>query len=142
MVKLYHLLELQVYLHIVNPLIYRGVVIFEKSQKKGVRFSCKNGSQFMQWGWGFCRKIFWIKSHPGVAYKSSFYKNAHNIAFQSSRNEEITLPHEFIFVFVWYFLGGDVVEQSCQKQGGQKRIKGGMAIQGGLSIEVRVQTYT
>ena len=23
----------------------------------------------------------------------------------SSKNEEITLPHEFIFVFIWYFSG-------------------------------------
>ena len=43
--------------------------------------------------------LFWIKS-PGVAYKSVVYKKAFNLVFKSSKNEEITLPHDFIFGFI------------------------------------------
>ena len=28
-----------------------------------------------------------------------------NVALKSSENEKITLPHEFTFVFIWYFIG-------------------------------------
>ena len=49
--------------------------------------------------------LFRIKSQPGVAYKSVDYKKTFNVVFKSSENEEITLPHEFIFVFIWYFSG-------------------------------------
>ena len=45
-----------------------------------------------------CLLLFRIKSQPGVAYKSVDYKNTFN---ESSKNEETTLPHEFIFVFIW-----------------------------------------
>ena len=49
--------------------------------------------------------LFRIKSQPGVAYKSVDYKKTFNVVLKSSENEEITLPHEFIFVFIWYFIG-------------------------------------
>ena len=43
--------------------------------------------------------LFCIKSQPIVAYKSVVYKRVFNIlVFESSKNEKITLPHEFIFV--------------------------------------------
>ena len=47
-----------------------------------------------------CSLLFRIKSQPGVAYKSVVYKKACNVVFKSSENEKITLPHEFIFVFI------------------------------------------
>ena len=39
-------------------------------------------------------------SCPGGAYKK-----AHNFIFQSSKDEEITLSYEFIFVFISNFTG-------------------------------------
>ena len=44
-------------------------------------------------------------------------KKACNIAFKSSKNEEIILPHEVIFVFICYFTGAILSEKSCQKWG-------------------------
>ena len=76
--------------------------------------------------------LFQIKSQLGVAYKSVNYKKAFNVVFQSSKNEEITVPDEFIFVFIMYFIGAILSEKSCRKQRVQKKYeKGGMAIQGG-----------
>ena len=49
--------------------------------------------------------LFRIKSQPGVVYKSVVYKKACSVVFQSSKNEEMTLLHEFIFVFIQYFIG-------------------------------------
>ena len=43
----------------------------------------------------------------------SFIKKACNVVFQSSKNEEIALPHKFIFVFIWY--SGIPVGRYCQK---------------------------
>ena len=48
-------------------------------------------------------------------YKSLVYKRAFNIVFRFSKNEKINLPHEFIFVFIWYFIGTILLEKSCQK---------------------------
>ena len=31
--------------------------------------------------------LFWIKSHPGVAYKSVVHKRTFNVVFNSSENE-------------------------------------------------------
>ena len=63
-------------------------------------------------------------------------KKASYIAFWFSRNEEITLPPEFIFVFIWYFNGAILLEKSCQKWRGRGviKIKGDGHIEG-LSIE-------
>ena len=41
-----------------------------------------------------------IKYQPADVYKSVFYIKACGIALQSSRHEETTLPHNFIFVFI------------------------------------------
>ena len=60
--------------------------------------------------------LFRIKSQPAVAYKSVVYKKAFHIVLKSSKNEEITLPHEFIFVFIQYFIGVMLLEKSCQKR--------------------------
>ena len=63
-------------------------------------------------------------------------KKASYIDFWFSKNEEITLPPEFIFVFIWYFYGAILLEKSCQKgrgRGGHKN-KGGWPYRG-LSIE-------
>ena len=38
-------------------------------------------------------------------------------AFQSSKNEKITLPHEFSFVFIQYFNRATLSEKPCQKWG-------------------------
>ena len=57
--------------------------------------------------------------------KLSFIKKAFNFNFQSSKNEETTLPYEFIFVFISYFIGAILTEKSCQKHGGNSHIKGG-----------------
>ena len=63
-------------------------------------------------------------------------KKASYIDFWFSKNEEITLPPEFIFVFIWYFYGAILLEKSCQKGRGRGviKIKGDGHI-GGLSIE-------
>ena len=65
--------------------------------------------------------VFQIKSQPGVPYKSVAYKKRHyNVVFKSSKNENITLPHEFIFVFIQYFNGAILPGKSCQKRGVRK----------------------
>ena len=68
---------------------------------------------------------------PGVAYKSVSYKKACNIVlYSSSKHEEITLPHECIFVFCWYFIGADLPKNIAKSERFQKEIKKGrMAIQ-------------
>ena len=55
--------------------------------------------------------------------KLFFIKKTCNVVFQSSKNEEITLLHVFIFVFIWYFIGAILSRKSCQKQGVQKKDK-------------------
>ena len=60
-----------------------------------------------------CLLLFQIKSQLGVAYKSAVYKKAFNVVFESSKNEEIVLPHEFIFcaypLFHWGNIDGKVL---------------------------------
>ena len=58
--------------------------------------------------------VFQIKSHSGVAYKSVVYKKYVTL---SSENEEITLPHEFIFVFIWYFTRVILSEKNVKSGG-------------------------
>ena len=41
--------------------------------------------------------------------------------FLVSKDEEITMPNEFIFVFFWYFIGPILSKKSCQKWGIQKK---------------------
>ena len=63
--------------------------------------------------------------------------------------KKVTLSHEFIFVFIWYFNGAIFLEKSCQKgsggrkggggrRGGQKKYKKGNSHIGKLSIEGRL----
>ena len=43
--------------------------------------------------------------------------------FKFPKNEKTTLPHDFIFVFLWYFIGVALLEKSSQKQGVWKNYK-------------------
>ena len=63
--------------------------------------------------------------------------------------KKVTLSHEFIFVFIWYFNGAIFLEKSCQKGsggekggggggGGQKKKKKGNSHKGKWSIEGRL----
>ena len=45
--------------------------------------------------WYFILSLFWIKSQPSLVYK-----NTSIIVLQSSKFEEITCPHEFIFIIL------------------------------------------
>ena len=59
--------------------------------------------------------------------KVLFIKN--NVVLKFSKNEEITLPHDFIFVFIQHFIGAILLEKYCQKRGDWKKYKKeGMAI--------------
>ena len=88
----------------------------------------REGSRFSLVMYGFYGSIalysaslFFKKCLLVFQIKSKCYKKAFNIDFLSSKNEEITLPHEFIFVFVWSFIGALLSETSCQKHGVQKK---------------------
>ena len=70
-----------------------------------------------------CLFFFWlilildfvlIKSQSGVGYKSVPYKKSMQRCFQPSKNEEITLPREFIFVLI--------VKEVQSKVGGWEKI--------------------
>ena len=39
--------------------------------------------------------------------------------------KKVTLSHEFIFVFIWYFNGAIFLEKSCQKGSGGRKGGGG-----------------
>ena len=76
--------------------------------------------------------LFRTKSQPGVVYESVAYKRALNVAFRSSKNEKITLPHKFIFAFIWCFIRAIFSEKSCQKWGVWKNIKRGVGHRKGV----------
>ena len=125
------------------PPYLQGVEIFEKPQKGGIKIFVSN--LWILWqkcsllSKSFIQNVycFRIKSQSGVAYKSVIYKKAFNIDFYSSKNEEITVPHEFIFVFTRYFIGAILLEKSCQKHGVWKKYKKGDRHVRGLPIEGR-----
>ena len=58
--------------------------------------------------------------------KVLFTKKACSVVFQSSKNEEMTLLHEFIFVFIQYFSGATkslvykIQKGGCLSKGGFK----------------------
>ena len=85
--------------------------------------------------------LFQIISQPSVAYKSVVYKRAFNAVSKSSKNKKIILPHEFIFVFIWYFIGVILLEKSCQKWKVWKKYKNGDGGKGGVVYRRRVQTF-
>ena len=70
--------------------------------------------------------------------KVLFIKKVFNVVFGSSKNEEIIcLPHEFIFVFIRYFIGAILMEKSCQNWGVREKYKTGdghigVVIEGGF----------
>ena len=45
------------------------------------------------------------------------------MSFKFPRMEKTILPHEFIFVFLWYFIGVALSKKSSQKQGVWKKYK-------------------
>ena len=50
--------------------------------------------------------LFQISSQSGVVYKDVIYKESMERFLESfNKHEEITLPHELIFVFIRYFVG-------------------------------------
>ena len=57
--------------------------------------------------------------------KVLFVKKACNIIFLVLKNEEITLPNEFMFVFTWNFNGAIFSEESSQKWEVLKKCKRG-----------------
>ena len=56
-------------------------------------------------------------------YSPSLKRGGGSELCYSSKNEKITLPQEFIFVFIRYFIGAMLLKQSCQKRGFRKKIK-------------------
>ena len=75
--------------------------------------------------YGFCcskyslskKLLFQIKYQPDFAYKSVSYKEARNVVLQSTKHGEVTLPREFIFVFISYFTGL-ISSEKMSKMGG------------------------
>ena len=65
-----------------------------------------------------------------------------NVVLQSSKHEEITFPHEYLFVFTLYITGA-ILSKNVVNGGGFKKIyiKGRWPNGGGLSIEGGVQTF-
>ena len=65
-----------------------------------------------------------------------FVKKAFNDVFKSSKNEELTLAHDFIFVFIQYLIGPTLSEKSYEKRGVRKKYeKEEWPYRGSLSIE-------
>ena len=82
--------------------------------------------------------LFRIKSQSDVACKSVIYKKVFSVVFRSSENGRINLPHEFIFVFMWHFIGPILWQKFCQRRGegggqgfGKNIVKGGWPQRGG-----------
>ena len=75
-------------------------------------------------------KVLWIKSQPGVAYKSVAYKKSCKSVLQSFKNEKMTLSHEFIFVFILYLIGA-ILPKNIAKSTSSKKTKreGWLAVQ-------------
>ena len=67
-----------------------------------------------------------IKYQPADVYKSVVYIKACGIALQSSKHEETTLPHNFIFVFIPCLIGAILSKKNNAKSGAfrKKDIKG------------------
>ena len=89
----------------------------------------REGSRFSLAIYGFCGSIalysaslFFFKCLLVFQIKSKCYKKLFNTDFLSSKNEEITLPHEFIFVFVWSFHWGVIVRNVLPKAWGSEKI--------------------
>ena len=83
--------------------------------------------------------LFWIKSQPGVVYKTFVYTNACNVVLQSSKNEEITLPQSLFLC-----LSGILLRRYCGKsltKSEGEGIKWGNGHREGLSLEEGAQTF-
>ena len=90
--------------------MFIGVVIFLKIIEGVSKKLCESGG-----GGGVLGHTGRFVYRKNDNYKSLVYKRAFNIVFKFSENEKINLPHEFIFVFIWYFIGTILSEKSCQK---------------------------
>ena len=53
--------------------------------------------------------------------KVLFMKKVCNVVFQSSKNEEMTLPHEFIFLLIRYFIGTKLSRKFVKSDGFSKK---------------------
>ena len=107
---------------IITPHYFQGVMIFEKSQKSADQdLLVKMDRLSREGGWGaLLIKVLFLKKHVTFFF---FF-------FCYSKNEEIALLHEFIFVFTWvcfcvfwYFNRVTLSEKSCQKRRIQKNIE-------------------
>ena len=69
--------------------------------------------------------LFPIKSQHGVVYNSVAYKKGYNVVLQSSKHEEITFPHEFIFYLPRLSLGNIAKKMLSVVGDSEKYVKGG-----------------
>ena len=107
-----------------TPLFIKGLGFLKIRQIFKIKVFCKNGRRgclkhcFSLIMRGFCGSNALYSA--SIAYKTAVYKKACNTAFQSSKNEE------FIVVFIWYFTGVILSENSGQKGMGNSHIGKGL----------------
>ena len=82
-----------------------------------------------------CLLLFEITSQSGVAYKNADYKKGFNVVVRSSKNEEITFPHDILLIFILYFIGTIFSENLAKSGGFRKNAKRGDGHIRGLSID-------
>ena len=115
-----------------NNVIFRINVIFRMSFAHHLQcqyptaplsllFSCKNEEKHL---FLLINKILWIKSQPGVTYKSVAYKESCKSVLQSFKHEKMTLPHGFIFVFILYLIGAILPKLQAPKRHKKGRMAG------------------
>ena len=115
-----------------NNIIFRISVIFRMSFAHHLQceyptsppsflFFCKNEGKYR---FLLINKILWIKSQPGVTYKSVVYKKSCKSVLQSFKHEKMTLPHGFIFVFILYLIGAILPKVQAPKRHKKGRMAG------------------
>ena len=71
-----------------------------------------------------------------------FFINKHvTLFFYCSKNKEITLPHEFVFVFIRYFIRAILSKKFCQKRGVRKKYKKGGWPEEGFKPSAHYELY-
>ena len=133
--KINHLIPMMVSRHSVSPpphLFIEGLGVL-KNHSRGSRCSCKNESFISL---SFRMFIFLLIPFD----TKNCYHFGLNLGMMLLMKvlfiKKVTLPQEFIFVFIWYFNGAIFSEKSCQKGSGgggggggvRKNIKRGIAI--------------
>ena len=76
-----------------------------------------------------------------VAYINANYNNTCHILWKSSKQEEIRLQHDILFVLILYLIGV-ISSKKCQSEGlkkVKKRETGRFAIERGFSKEGRIK---